>query len=143
MIKKINIQYVLSYFGLIPFFILIIDKYFFYKIKEEIVLNFLINYILIIFVFIGAVNWNLKITIRHHFIIYGFLPSLLATTIIIFNLYYFIQVQILFVIIILILIQLLFDYLIIYSQDINKNSFYYLRLPLSLLITLLTLIILF
>ena len=143
MLKNLNLQYVLSYLGLIPFFIIIIDKYFFYKIKEEIALNFLINYILIIFVFIGAVNWNLNITIRHHFIIYGFLPSLLATTIIIFNLYYFIQVQILFVIIILILIQLLFDYLIIYSQDISKNSFYYLRLPLSLVITLLTLIILF
>ena len=143
MLKKLNLQYVFSYLGLIPFIIIIIDKYFFYKIKEEIALNFLINYILIIFVFIGAVNWNLNITIRHHFIIYGFLPSLLATTIIIFNLYYFIQVQILFVIIILILIQLLFDYLIINSQDINKNSFYYLRLPLSLLITLLTLIILF
>ena len=143
MLKKLNLQYVFSYLGLIPFIIIIIDKYFFYKIKEEIALNFLINYILIIFVFIGAVNWNLNITIRHHFIIYGFLPSLLATTIIIFNLYYFIQVQILFVIIILILIQLLFDYLIIYSQDISKNSFYYLRLPLSLVITLLTLIILF
>ena len=143
MLKKLNLQYVLSYLGLIPFIIIIIDKYFFYKIKEEIALNFLINYILIIFVFIGAVNWNLKITIRHHFTIYGFLPSLLATTIIIFNLYYFIQVQILFVIIILILIQLLFDYLIIYSQDVNKNSFYYLRLPLSLIISLLTLIILY
>ncbi len=143
MLKKLNLQYLLSYLGLIPFFIIIIDKYFFCIIKEEIALSFLINYILIIFVFTGAVNWNLKITIRYHIIIYGFFPSLLATTIIIFNLYYFIKLQILFIIIILILMQLLFDYLIIYSKDINKNSFYYLRLPLSLMITLLTIIILF
>ena len=141
MIKKLNFQYVLSYFGLIPFFILIFDKYFLYKIKEEIVISFLIYYILIIFVFVGSINWNLKVKLKLHIIIYGFLPSLFTTIIIAVNFYYFNQLFILLAIIVLILIQLLADYLIIYMDDINKHSFFYLRLPLTLIIILCSLII--
>ena len=141
MIKKLNFQYVLSYLGLIPFFILIFDKYFLYKIKEEIVISFLIYYILIIFVFVGSINWNLKVKLKLHIIIYGFLPSLFTTIIIAVNFYYFNQLFILLAIILLILIQLLADYLIIYMDDINKHSFFYLRLPLTLIIILCSLII--
>ena len=141
MIKKLNFQYVLSYLGLIPFFILIFDKYFLYKIKEEIVINFLIYYLLIIFVFVGSINWNLKVKLKLHIIIYGFLPSLFTTIIIAVNFYYFNQLFILLAIIVLILIQLLADYLIIYMDDINKHSFFYLRLPLTLIIILCALII--
>ena len=141
MIKKLNFQYVLSYLGLIPFFILIFDKYFLYKIKEEIVISFLIYYILIIFVFVGSINWNLKVKLKLHIIIYGFLPSLFTTIIIAVNFYYFNQLFILLAIILLILIQLLADYLIIYMDDINKHSFFYLRLPLTLIIILCALII--
>tara|TARA_B100000674_G_scaffold481324_1_gene481963 strand:+ start:1300 stop:1731 length:432 start_codon:yes stop_codon:yes gene_type:complete len=141
MIKKLNFQYVLSYLGLIPFFILIFDKYFLYKIKEEIVISFLIYYILIIFVFVGSINWNLKVKLKLHIIIYGFLPSLFTTIIIAVNFYYFNQLFILLAIIVLILIQLLADYLIIYMDDINKHSFFYLRLPLTLIIILCSLII--
>tara|TARA_B100000963_G_scaffold360459_1_gene391431 strand:+ start:1659 stop:2090 length:432 start_codon:yes stop_codon:yes gene_type:complete len=143
MIKKLNIQYVLSYSGLIPFFILIIDKYFLYKIKEEIVINFLIHYILIIFIFIGSINWNLKVKLKYNIVIYGFLPSLFATIIIAFNFYYFNQLYILLSIIFLILVQLLTDYFIIYIQDTNKNPFYYLRIPLSLMIVIFSFIIVF
>ena len=141
MIKKLNFQYVLSYLGLIPFLILIFDKYFLYKIKEEIVISFLIYYILIIFVFVGSINWNLKVKLKLHIIIYGFLPSLFTTIIIAVNFYYFNQLFILLAIIVLILIQLLADYLIIYMDDINKHSFFYLRLPLTLIIILCSLII--
>ena len=141
MLKKINFQYLLSYFGLVPFFILILDKYFFWKIKGEISLSFLIYYILIIFVFIGSMNWNLKIKIKEHIVIYGFLPSIFATTIIIFNQYYSNQIYILLVLIFLILLQLLFDYYFIYLDEINKHAFFYLRLPLTLLIILFSLII--
>ena len=61
MTKNLNLQYLLSYFGLIPYFFIIIDKYFFFQIKEEIIKDFLIYYTLLILVFIGSINWNLKI----------------------------------------------------------------------------------
>ena len=141
MIKKLNFQYVLSYLGLIPFLILIFDKYFLYKIKEEIVINFLIYYLLIIFVFVGSINWNLKVKLKLHIIIYGFLPSLFTTIIIVVNFYYFNQLFILLAIILLILVQLLTDYLIIYIEETNKHPFFYLRLPLTLIIILCSLII--
>ena len=60
MFKKINIQFLISYFGLIPYAMVFLDKYYFLKIKEEILFNFITYYSLIIIVFIGSINWNLK-----------------------------------------------------------------------------------
>ena len=87
MFKKINIQFLISYFGLIPYAIVFLDKYYFLKIKEEILLNFITYYSLIIIVFIGSINWNLKNNPPIHIVVYGFLPSLFAVIIIILNLY--------------------------------------------------------
>ena len=56
MFKKINIQFLISYFGLIPYAIVFLDKYYFLKIKEEILLNFITYYSLIIIVFIGSIR---------------------------------------------------------------------------------------
>ena len=60
MFKKINFQFVLSYFGLFPFLVILLDYFFFKILETNIVKDFLIFYSIIIFVFIGAVNWNLK-----------------------------------------------------------------------------------
>ena len=141
MFKKINIQFLISYFGLIPYAIVFLDKYYFLKIKEEILFNFITYYSLIIIVFIGSINWNLKDNLPTHIVVYGFLPSLFSIIIIILNLYN-INVLIIFILIILLLTQLFFDYIIIFSNELNKSAFYFLRLPLTILIAIFLLLIL-
>ncbi len=141
MYLKLNSQYFFSYFGLAPFFIIIIDKYLFFKIEEEIIINFLIYYTLLIFVFIGSINWNFESRIKNYIVMYGFLPSLFSTIIILLNLYNFNKFYLFLLIATLLLIQLLVDYLLIYSYKRNKNIFYYLRLPLTLSIIFLQIII--
>ena len=142
MFKKINIQFVISYFGLIPYALVFFDKYYFLKIKEDILFNFITYYSLIIIVFIGSINWNLKDNPPIHIVVYGFLPSLFSVIIIVLNLYN-INILIIFIlIIVLLLTQLFFDYIIIFSNELNKNAFYFLRLPLTIMITLFLLFIL-
>ena len=131
---KLNFQYLFSYLGLIPFFIIIIDKYFFFQIKQEIIIDFIIYYTVLIFVFIGSTNWNFENNVKNYFVIYGFLPSLFGVIIIILNLYDFDQLNLALILIFFLLLQLIFDYFFLYYSRINKNPFYFLRLPLTLII---------
>ena len=132
--KKINFQFLISYFGLIPYVLTFLDKYYFFIIKEEDLFNFITFYSLIIIVFIGSINWDLKNNPPTYLVIYGFLPSLFAVTIIVLNLLN-INILIIFILIILLLLtQLFFDYIILFANEINKRAFYFLRLPLTLLI---------
>jgi len=141
MYNKINLQYIFSYLGIIPYFIVLIDKYLIFKIEAEISLNFILYYTLIICVFIGSQNWNLQKRIPNLLIIYGFLPSLYAVLIIILNLYKF-NHSILFLLLnIFLLVQLFFDYFLIFKNSIVKNTFYFLRLPLTLLISMILFIL--
>ncbi len=138
MASRLNLQYLLSYLGLIPFFFILIDKYFFLQIKEEILTDFLIYYILLIFVFIGSANWNFQTNINNFVILYGFLPSIISVIIIILNLYDYNSHNIVLALILLLFIQLTIDYILLYSKNFNINFFYYLRLPLSLIIIILS-----
>ena len=134
MSKKINFQFLISYLGLIPYVLTFLDKYYFLIIEEEYLLSFITYYSLIIIVFIGSINWNLKNNPPTHIVIYGFLPSLFAVMIIILSLLN-INILIIFILITLLLLtQLFFDYIILFSNEINKNAFYFLRLPLTALI---------
>ncbi|MBG76453.1 MAG: hypothetical protein CFH22_00964 [Alphaproteobacteria bacterium MarineAlpha5_Bin12] len=137
MYSKINLQYVISYFGLIPyFFILLINKDIISFTEKEIVSDFIIYYTLIISVFIGSMNWNLQQKIPAHLVIYGFLPSIFAVIIIILNLLNYSN-SILYLSLMTVLIaQLIFDYIIIFKNKKNNNVFYFLRLPLTTLIVL-------
>ena len=136
MYKKINFQFLISYFGLIPYVLIFLDKYYFLVVEEEDLLNFVTYYSLIIIVFIGSINWNLKNNPPTHIVIYGFLPSLFAVIIIILSLLN-INILIIFILIILLLLtQLFFDYIILFANETNKQAFYYLRLPLTILIIL-------
>ena len=45
--------------------------------------DFAIYYTIIILVFVGAINWNLKERINNLTVIYGFIPSFLSVIIII------------------------------------------------------------
>ena len=136
MLSKINLQYLLSYSGLIPFIIILNIKYF-SLIKEELIVDFTIYYSLIIIVFIGSINWNLDLKINNKIIFHGFFPSLFAVVIIIFNLINFNSDLIIFLLIIFIIFQLLLDYILIYSKKLNKSAFYFLRIPLSFSIIIL------
>ena len=142
MFKKINIQFLISYFGLIPYVIVFLDKYYFLKIKEDILFNFIIYYSLIIIVFIGSINWDLKTNPPTHIVVYGFLPSLFSVIIIVLNLYHINTFIIYILIILLLLTQLFFDYIILFSNELDKKAFFFLRLPLTIFITLFLLIIL-
>ncbi len=134
-------QYIISYLGLIPYIYLLIDKYIFLRIEEEILLNFILYYTLIISIFIGSINWNLQKKIPNHLIIYGFIPTVYSLILIILNLYSY-NIKILFLLsVILLIAQLFFDFVLIFANVSNKKVFYYLRLPLTVLISLILIII--
>ena len=141
MSKKINFQFLISYLGLIPYVLTFLDKYYFLIVEEEYLLSFITYYSLIIIVFIGSINWNLKNNPPTHIVIYGFLPSLFAVMIIILSLLN-IKILIIFILITLLLLtQLFFDYIILFAYEINKKVFYFLRLPLTVLIIIFLLLI--
>ena len=142
MIKKINFQFLFSYLGLIPYVIIFLDKNYFFIIKKEVFLNFVTYYSLIIIVFIGSINWNLKNNPPTHIVVYGFLPSLFSVLIIILNLYNFNTLIIFILITLLLFTQLFFDYIILFSNELNKKAFFFLRLPLTILIIVFLLLIL-
>ncbi len=133
MYKNINLQFVISYFGLTPYFIIIIDKFFLHQIDINIAKDFIFFYSIIIFVFIGSINWNLKKQISKWRALYGFSPSFLSVSIIIFYLYNF---KVYSFLIFCFLVQLILDYLTIFTKEIDRRVFYKVRLPLTILIVL-------
>ena len=136
-------QYIISYLGLIPYIYLLIDKYIFLRIEEEILLNFILYYTLIISIFIGSINWNLQKKIPNHLIIYGFIPTVYSLILIILNLYSY-NIKILFLLsVILLIAQLFFDFILIFANLKNKKVFYFLRFPLTILISLILIILVF
>ena len=130
MLKKINFQYVLSYLGLFPFLAILLDFFFFKILDSNIFKDFLIFYSLIIFVFIGAVNWNLKKNISLIILFIGFMPSFASVLMIIMFLYSYDVINYL---IILFIIQLILDNFI-YREKNDRSIFYKLRIPLTITI---------
>jgi hypothetical protein len=130
MFKKINLQFVFSYLGLLPFLIILLDNFFFKILNANIVKDFLIFYSIIIFVFIGAINWNLKKNISFIIVLIGFMPSFSSVLIIIMFLNSY---EIINYLIVLFIIQLISDGYI-YRKKNNKFVFYKLRIPLTLII---------
>ena len=132
MFKKINLQFVFSYLGLLPFLIILLDNFFFKILNANIVKDFLIFYSIIIFVFIGAVNWNLKKNISLIILLIGFMPSLASVLIIVMFLYSYDVINYL---IILFIVQLILDNFI-YREKNDRLIFYRLRTPLTFIVIL-------
>ena len=130
MFKKINFQFILSYFALFPFLIIVLDNFFLKFFDYNIVKDFLIFYSIIIFVFIGAVNWNLKKNISIIIVFIGFMPSLASFFIVIMFLY---SIEVINYLIILFIIQLISDNFI-YREKNDRYIFYKLRIPLTVII---------
>ena len=130
MFKKINFQFVLSYLGLFPFLFILFDYFFFKILDSNLVKDFFILFSLIIFVFIGAVNWNLKKNISLIVLFIGFMPSFVSVLMIIMFLYSY---EVINYLIILFIIQLILDNFI-YKEKNYRSIFYKLRLPLTITI---------
>ena len=132
MFKKFNLQFVLSYLGLFPFLIILSDKFLFKFLDSNIVNDFSIFYSIIIFVFIGAINWNLKKNVSILTILIGFMPSLASVLIIIM---FFYSYEVINYLIILFIIQLILDNFT-YREQNDRLIFYQLRIPLTITILL-------
>jgi hypothetical protein len=139
MFKKINFQFLLSYLGLLPFLFILFDKFFFKLLDYNIVNDFSISYSIIIFVFIGAINWNLKKNISILIVLLGFIPSLASVLIILMFLYSY---EVINYLIILFVIQLIFDNFI-YIEKNSRIIFYQLRIPLTFIVILYLILIQF
>ena len=130
MFKKINLQFVLSYLGLFPFLIILLNNFFFNILNINIVKDFSIFYSIIIFVFIGAINWNLKKNVPIIIVLIGFMPSLFSVLILIMFLNSY---EVINYLIFLFIIQLIVDSFI-YREKNNRFVFFQLRIPLTLTI---------
>ena len=130
MFKRINLQFVISYTGLLPFLIILIDKFFFKSFDINIINDFLIFYSIIICVFIGALNWNLKKNVSMRSVFLGFMPSFVSMFIIIMFLYSY---KVISFIVILFIVQLILDNFN-YKEKKDRVIFYKLRIPLTLTI---------
>ena len=139
MFKKINLQFLLSYLGLSPFLVILFDKFFFKLLNFNIVNDFSIFYSIIIFVFIGAINWNLKKKISILTVLIGFMPSLASVLIILMFLYSY---EVINYLIILFIIQLILDNFIYIEQN-SRYVFYQLRIPLTFIVILYLILIQF
>ena len=133
MYKKINLQFLIPYFGLLPYFIIIIDKFFLHQFEIDILKSFSFFYSIIIFVFIGSINWNLKESISIKLVIYGFSPSFFAVFLILMYLH---EYKVVFLLIFFFLLQLFLDYFLVYRDPIDKKPYYLVRLPLTFAIVL-------
>ena len=112
------------------FLAILLDFFFFKILDSDIVKDFSIFYSLIIFVFIGAVNWNLKKNISLIIVLIGFMPSLASVLIIVMFLYSY---EVINFLIILFIIQLILDNFI-YREKNDRSIFYKLRIPLTMTI---------
>ena len=125
-----NIKYIVSYLGLVPFFFLIIDGYFLGMLDKNFITTISITMACIIFTFIGAYNWDFKkddILLE----IYGFIPSLLSMIILILNIFNFDQINLIFLLIIFLLTQLMIDFYRTLKLSFPMRYFIKLRLPVT------------
>jgi len=130
MIKNINLQFLISYLGLVPFLIAIADKFFFHYLSTSIVDDFIIIYSLIIFVFIGAINWDLKKIMPVKLVIIGFLPSLIAVILLCMHLMLY---EVGLILITFMILQFLVDNYF-YKDTSERKVYFKLRLPLTICI---------
>jgi hypothetical protein len=137
MFNRINFQFLISYLGVVPFLIILFDKFFLFQLESNITKDFIIFYSLIIFVFIGALHWDFKNKLSPKLIFLGFIPSLLTILIL---LLFLCSYEVFFLIINCYLIQLIADKFI-YKEKTERMAYYKIRVPLTLLIVLSLLLI--
>ena len=125
-----NIKYIISYSGLIPFFYLIIDGYFLGYLNLKFINDIAIIMSCIIFTFIGAYNWDFY---RDNIVleIYGFIPSLISMILILMNELTYDKQFIFEILIFFLIIQLIIDFFITMRKLFPVNYFLNLRIPVT------------
>tara|TARA_Y100000768_G_scaffold344907_1_gene291485 strand:- start:753 stop:1172 length:420 start_codon:yes stop_codon:yes gene_type:complete len=125
-----NIKYIISYFGLVPFFLLAIDGYFLEILDKGFIINLSIMMACIIFTFIGAYNWDFNKD-NTFLEIYGFIPSLLSMIILLLSIFKFNQESLIALLIIFLVIQLIIDFYRTLKFNFPFEYFIKLRLPVT------------
>ena len=133
--KRINYQFLISYFGLIPFIFIFVDSFFLNFFSIKLLKDFLILYSLTILTFIGAIRWSFEKKQNLVTILFGFLPSAISTFLIFIYLLEYNTNKIILLIIFFLIFQLFIDFF--YINNKSEQIFYlYVRLPLVFLISL-------
>ena len=125
-----NVKYLVSYLGLLPFLCLIIDGYYFEILDVNFIWDLSLLMSCIIFTFIGAYNWNFVID-RPWLEFYGFLPSLISMIILTLSLLGFSKIILLMVVIVFLVTQLFFDLILSLKDIFPMRYFMTLRIPVT------------
>ena len=125
-----NVKYLVSYLGLLPFLCLIIDGYYFEILDVSFIWDLSLLMSCIIFTFIGAYNWNFVID-RPWLEFYGFLPSLISMIILTLSLLGISKIILLMVVIVFLITQLIFDLILSLNDIFPIRYFLTLRIPVT------------
>ena len=125
-----NVKYLVSYLGLLPFLCLIIDGYYFEILDVNFIWDLSLLMSCIIFTFIGAYNWNFVID-RPWLEFYGFMPSLISMVILTLSLLGISKIILLMVVIVFLVTQLFFDLILSLKDIFPMRYFITLRIPVT------------
>ena len=125
-----NVKYLVSYLGLLPFLCLIIDGYYLEILDVNFIWDLSLLMSCIIFTFIGAYNWNFVID-RPWLEFYGFLPSLISMIILTLSLLGISKIILLMVVIVFLITQLIFDLILSLNDIFPIRYFVTLRIPVT------------
>ena len=134
--REVNIKLFISYIGILPFFITLLDLIFLNFFPFHLLKDFIFFYTLIIFTFIGAMRWNFYKNSNTLRILYGFIPSLISTFLIMFKLLNFNLLLGFLLINLCLILQLFCDFIFCKKNDVEKHFFYTVRLPVTLILVL-------
>ena len=125
-----NVKYLVSYLGLLPFLCLIIDGYYLEILDVNFIWDLSLLMSCIIFTFIGAYNWNFVID-RPWLEFYGFLPSLISMIILTLSLLGISKIILLMIVIVFLTTQLIFDLILSLNDMFPIRYFVTLRIPVT------------
>ena len=125
-----NVKYLVSYLGLLPFLCLIIDGYYLEILDVNFIWDLSLLMSCIIFTFIGAYNWNFVID-RPWLEFYGFMPSLISMVILTLSLLGISKIILLMIVIVFLVTQLFFDLILSLKDIFPMRYFMTLRIPVT------------
>ena len=125
-----NVKYLVSYLGLLPFLCLIIDGYYLEILDVNLIWDLCLLMSCIIFTFIGAYNWNFVID-RPWLEFYGFMPSLISMVILTLSLLGISKIILLIVVMVFLVTQLFFDLILSLKDIFPMRYFMTLRIPVT------------
>ena len=125
-----NVKYLVSYLGLLPFLCLIIDGYYLEILDVNFIWDLSLLMSCIIFTFIGAYNWNFVID-RPWLEFYGFMPSFISMVILTLSLLGISKIILLIVVIVFLVTQLFFDLILSLKDIFPMRYFMTLRIPVT------------